>query len=254
MTNEQEAELERMNVSMAKMRLQDRECDVLGAKLAKPIIKFASSISPFRTMAASRVIAVMLDHVLECEPDHECQDLLLGWIREHYWGLVVRRHLEMFDRIHAGLVEGKYTRKKPLVYGDIDCGAWFEPCENRNVVVLEVYCSCANDNIWIYMRPTDSRIQEKFHCRTCYPKSNKRRWPAEVSLTLHRREKFKLGYGDCRDSGYVFSYDRMTPWLKNDPDEPDDNAAKCDRADDKKIYWGLWNMRGIALALENADG
>lgn len=241
LTIDQKVELTRLNKWVEREQFAERKSDELGAAIGKKLLAVLGE----GTAAKARVMAVILDHLMECEPDHDCQDLLLRWVREHYWGLVVERHLEMFDQIHAGLVDGKHTRKDPLIYGDIDCGTWFEPCELQKVVVLEVYCSCANDNTWLYMRPKNNALFSEFHCRTCYPKANKKKWPQEVSLATHRRAKFNLGYGDCRDSGYAFSYQQMISFDGKKYD------AKVDHADDVKTYWALWNMRGIALALKD---
>jgi len=161
------------------------------------------------------------------QPD-ECQDLLLDWVAECFWGRIVEEHISVFHKVWNLLVEGGHTKHNKFVHGDIDTGLWYENVKDkenhgdRKVVVSERYCSMADDNTHIFVLDDYQEalaILSSFKAVTVWPKEKKSRsgidWGDDrnidiPSLTTYRKRDFDYGYNDGRDKGHVFIYQAMT--------------------------------------------
>ena len=173
-------------------------------------------------MLKARKFAKQLHNAYKSEErrGRDCGGLLLHWIKECYWGIIVKEHLPLFDKLYKMLEEGKHTKKNKFVYGDADVGVWIEYSkkEYRNVIISESYCSCADDNIHIFIRDkyegvtycTRFRVATVWQREKHYPKDYQR-WNDDrdikiPSLNTYRKRDYEFGYFDCRDEGHSLLY------------------------------------------------
>ena len=198
-----------------------------------------------------------------------CGDLMLEWIKERFWGLIVKDHIPIFHQIWDILNErGHAGEKNAYVYGDIDVGLWIEKVKNpkdKKVIASTRYCSVADDNTHLYILSGiefehDFPMGFKFRCRTVWPRANNKggykcvksvKYPdgwfswgddrdvKTPSINTYRERDFDYSYGDCRDKGCVFTYE----------DE------KCDHADwyESKIPHALTVFRWHLEALQDYE-
>ena len=231
-TKQQEQELRKLDRDLRNFEFRRVTAEKAGRILGEKLFKITQNDTARKAIAFSSA----LDFLASKESDFECEELLIQWIQEFYWGKRVGEHLDTFKDAYAKLVKLGHKKDNPYVYGDMDCGVWYEPHEDQMIVALTVYCSMADDNTWLFILESDSDLFKKFHCRTCYPRARSG-WNCRLSVSSYRRRKFKMSgghhfYGDCRDPGYVFSWEKML-----------DNESKVDRATSSKVYWGLWHLR-----------
>ncbi len=162
-------------------------------------------------------------------------------IKKRFCGKVVKDHIPMMKELHTFLVDNRHTVKNPYVYGDIDVGVWYErsPTTTMDIVVVESYCSCANDNTHIFMLRDYSKdftpeeltrfgrpYQDvKFLAVTAWPRQKKKKklghkWGdyrdvVEPSIQTYRKCQFNFGCQDGRDVGYSFKYESTTGMVED---------------------------------------
>lgn len=197
-------------------------------------------------------------YIQEEKAGRNCGNLLLDWIKESFWGSLVKDHLPIFNELWELLNKKGHTRKNPFGYGDIDYDVWVEyPKDNNKQVIVSIcYCACADDNthIFIYDKElSDPKIYStydwsKFRVATVWKrqKSNDR-WPNDEydrnidvpSLSTYRKRDFRYGYYDCRDKGHVLLYEA--------------HSERVEKASwsETEIYWALWNLRSHLRALKD---
>lgn len=182
-----------------------------------------------------------------------CGKLLLQWIKECYWGIIVKEHLLVFDEIWWTLHERKHTKKNKFIYGD-DVGIWIEYPKNKNkrVVVSERYCSCADDNIHIFIydksiNPREYFNWDKFRVVTVWHRQINNKlgidWGDDrnidlPSLNTYRKRDFRYGYYDCRDKGHCLLYEAHNERVENA------------HWNESRIEHALWTLRGHKQALK----
>lgn len=202
---------------------------------------------PWPTSRAATFMAAMLGRLHEAETDEDCWDLLLEWTFARFWYPIVAAHVPPFITAHAYLLSHGHTAKNPLVWGDIDYGAWVEPAGDRKVIVVECYCAAADDNQHVFILE-ETGLYWEFHARRTYPRMLRvmpgAGWDylKRASLPLYRRQKFQLNYGDCRDKGYAFSAGSLI------------SRDKVDNAYYQPGYirWALRELRSLFGAIEDA--
>lgn len=183
-----------------------------------------------------------------------CGDLLLEWVKEVYWGIIVKEHIPVFDEAWQLLHNRKHTKKNKFVYGDIDVGVWIEYPKNKNkkVIISTRYCSCADDNTHIFIYDKSSIPKEyfnwdKFRAATVWPRQINSKlgidWGDDrnidlPSLNTYRKRDFHYGYYDCRDKGHSFLYEAIN--------------ERVEKAswDEGRIERALWTLRGHLQALQ----
>lgn len=68
--------------------------------------------------------------------NEKCGTLHLGWVLDHYWGLVTQKMiLPAALKIHAALVEKGHSEKNSLMWGDADGDIFFIPSKDKKVFV-----------------------------------------------------------------------------------------------------------------------
>ncbi len=204
----------------------------------------------FPTDRMATVLSAMLSNIELAERDPDCFDLLLSWTFERYWGVVVEKHIAIFQEAYDALKHLGHGPKNPLVWGDIDCGAWIEPHPKKQIIVSEIYCAARDDNTYLYMLEKNV-LGYRFQGRTVWPRT-KRVLPGtawdyvdRASLHLYRKLGFEPNYNDCRDVGYCFSMDNHfdRPKVENAYHQP------------SAIKWALrhlCNLREVATEIATA--
>ena len=172
----------------------------------------------------------------EGEDSEGCGDLMLEWIKESFWGKIVKDHIPTFHQIWNILNEkGHIGEKNSYTYGDIDVSVWIEKVKNptdQKVIASIRHCSAADDNTHLYILsglefPEYSSTFEFFRCRTVWPRQNKKggyrvakskKYPTgwfswgddrdikRPSINTYRERDFDFSYKDCRDKGHVFTF------------------------------------------------
>lgn len=159
----------------------------------------------------------------------ECGNLLLEWIKEHFWGIVISKHIPIFEKVWTILDKKGYTKRNKFIYGDIDVGLWVEYPKNtsKKVIVSTRYCAMADDNTHIFILDKEILNWVKFRVATVWPRENSKggykvkkskkypdgwfSWGDDrdikiPSLNTYRKRDFHYGYYDCRDKGHCFFY------------------------------------------------
>lgn len=164
----------------------------------------------------------------------DCQDLLLEWVGDCFWGRIVSEHIPVFHKTWNLLVEKGHTKFNKFEYGDIDVGLWYEKIKNkenhahRKVIVSERYCSTADDNIHIFVMDDYPKTLgynfSSFKAVTVWNREKKSisgiDWGDDrnidiPSLTTYRKRDFDYGYNDARDKGHIFKWEGFTIRVEN---------------------------------------
>lgn len=185
-------------------------------------------------MLTARKLSNNLYRAYKKEQPHDCQDLLLEWVGDCFWGKIVQEHIPIFHKTWDCLVEKGHTKSNKFIYGDVDVGVWFENVkdkekhENRKVIVSERYCSTADDNIHIFVLDDLSLTLgynfSEFKAVTVWPREKKSisgiDWGDDrnidlPSLATYRKRNFNYGYNDARDRGHIFKWQGFTAQVEN---------------------------------------
>lgn len=241
-------EYKKLSKFMQEHERQEKRDATIGRQVAETLLKkipfgpgpSGKLVFPIHRMSVA--IASFLETIQDAESDHECRKLLMEWVFEKLWVPEVERHIEPYKQAYEYLKSNGYNRKNPLIWGDIDCGAWVEPAGDLKVIALTAYCAYHNDNTYVYILD-ENLIHTNFHARKAYPRMHRiikgTGWDYvdRASLKLYRDQKFKLNHSDARDVGYCFSYS---------------GEKKVDRAYyyQSDVYWALWNLRSLFEAIE----
>ena len=178
------------------------------------------------------------DNVDSCKDDSgvECGYQALNWAKAHFWKLRIKATMPRFDELYKMLVEGKYTEKKPFIYGDIDKYVWAEETVDgvskhgkTRVIIQQTMNSCADDYTHLYICRDPIPNHRTVRIATAWKKETKNCIGGleKPSLKTYRRTDWIVKYGDCRDYGSV---------LLDEPysDHIEDNFV------DGKIEHALW--------------
>lgn len=218
MTNDLTKQVEEMNA-------KEQAAIQVGERAAKYIL---SRILPNDTAHLSQALGAILCALDKADTDRDCTSLRHEWMMDHFWGPELHEASGQFEELHTKLAELGATFEDRLVYGDIDVGVWAgEFTDGSKYIGHECYCSCADDNVHIYFRD-----RMNFHCRKMTPKEAKK---------VVRNGSINH-YGDGRDNGFCFS---VEIWDFSELGEPIRIRAKDTLAFYHRVYWALWNLRGI---------
>lgn len=190
-----------------------------------------SKIKGKHTSAISKALGALLADLDAATVDPSCAELAHEWMMEHYWGYRVRAVREKFETTFNRLKELGATFEHRLGYGDADYGIWFVESGEHRIIASECYCSCAdaNINLWI-----DWPLH--FRARNCAKKAMK-----EVRAYSEYEKDWELGYGDGRDTGYVWDYSDFECRVKD--------ALFAYH----KIKWSLWTLGVVSDATVGPD-
>ena len=156
------------------------------------------------------------ENVDSCKDDSgvECGYQALNWAKAHFWKLRIKATMPRFDELYKMLVEGKYTEKKPFIYGDIDKYVWAEetqddgcdkPIGKVRVIIQKTMNSCSDDNTHLYICRDPIKNHRTVRIATAWKKETKNSIGSleKPSLKTYRRTNWTVEYGDCRDYGSV---------------------------------------------------
>ncbi len=182
-------------------------------------MKKSSILKEPSTMTIAKEAAAMFYKKYQKLKDKEVGSLFIEWTKEVFYGKLIKDAIPVFDFVWEELKKRHHTsRKRSLIYGDIDVSTWVEKTENKKILVYIRHCSMADDNTFIFIK--EDRIIElpdfmEFRAVTVWPRQKKYRpsWGEYLnkliwvpSLNTYRKVGFNYGYEDGRDKGFVFKY------------------------------------------------
>lgn len=154
----------------------------------------------------------------------------MEYIKEYFYGNMVRDHIPLFKKLHDYLVANNHTKDNALWQGDDDNAIWYEksPDQFTKVLVDSRVVSCADDYTHIFVLKDYGDEEDafagplsrwvKFNCFTAFPRQKKSKYGGnwgdhrdieDPSIITHRKANWKFGYGDGRDKFYSFAYDSL---------------------------------------------
>ncbi len=214
-------------------------------------------------MEKSKRIAEDLYHQysIEEKSGEDCGKLLLDWIKENFWGIIVSKHIPTFEKVWKILNERGHTEKNKFVYGDIDVGLWVEypKDKNKKVIISTTYCSMADDNTHLFILDKLLPNWIRFRVATVWPRENNKggymtkdgwfywgddRDVKTPSLNTYRKRDYKYGYYDCRDKGHCILYENHGQ---------DIGRVEHAHYGEDEINHALWLLRSHLCALEKSS-
>lgn len=152
---------------------------------------------------AAAAVASLLDQFVERETDPDCRLYVVEHALDYVLGLEVQRVDELITELHGLLVDWEHTCVQPFEWNDCDNQAYAIILpdlrdKDRKSFVLS---SQSRPIIW-YRESTDFRT--KIHVR----RADGLWWGAGEKLRPvddYVSSDMSMKYGDCRDTGYVFT-------------------------------------------------
>ena len=190
-----DAELDDLMKQLAKHNDQEELAAALGRKFGKLLqTRWPSSTSIWARAFSAAIVSVEDD----TGDKRGCRSLLIQWMMEHFAGFVIEQFLPDINDVLSMLKYLQYTKTDPLVFNDIDNQAWFETPtvfimesqSRRKLVVI--------DGFKVHVRKVWYKHDESRNAHT---------WHKPKTLAWYRKNNWKIEYGDCRDYGYILSYD-----------------------------------------------
>ncbi|MHC4188409.1 MAG: hypothetical protein ACYSUB_01865 [Planctomycetota bacterium] len=180
--------------------------------------------------------------LFDLEDHKDAGQLYLEWLVEHYVGRKVAANLDDVKTIVKALKAAGYTEDNPYCYNDCDNQLFYIPHKEKLI-----FCAESQNTRYIYILCLSPIGYDKFHIRRYYDEydfdGEKDEWqlkeeatykgirqaitaaswlakewsdcisgnpyPERPSLQYLKDGDFNLGYGDCRDIGYVLSYENV---------------------------------------------
>ena len=194
----------------------------LACGLGRHFAKILQQKWPNNTSAWASAFSAALIHV---ESDiggrHGCRNLLIQWMMERFAGFFVEELLPDIHDVYAKLHSLQYTGRDKLVFNDLDDAAWHIPAKDKLVFVMQ---SQSRRKLVILHSSNISTSVDVRRVWYRYDEGRNNTWKRLRTLPWYQKREWKPEYSDCRDSGYILSYNTF---LKHD--------SKCDRAD---LYFG----------------
>ena len=196
-----------------------------------------------------------------------CENLLMEWAKERFYGRIIEDHLQVFDDLWQMLVDkGHRCSKTASSHGDMDYSVWAEKTgkdDDLKVIISTCHCAMRDDNTFLYIRsgfkynndPVYGKLMrsmDQFVCATAYPRQTQSRYSrhhkwgdhrdiARPSIHTYRKHEFRYGYRDGRDNTHVFNFSyshrgavaEKAHWTENDIPRALDN-----------MQWLLCDLRG----------
>lgn len=212
---------------VAKRRAEDEADFEIGKALA------ANSSEAGGPSRLAKIVAGFLQGIEQgVSPD--CHKLLQEWAIDHYWGrkLMAADMEGRFLAAHKQLTELGASFEKRLTFGDADYGIWAVTTEDALVIASECYCSCADDNIHLW-------ILSPLHFES-YRVSHKGEG-GTLQYADYAADWNGYGYRDSRDKSYCFNYDYLTGRIES-------ALSHYDR-----IHWSHWYFGIVEEALEKPE-
>ncbi len=202
----------------------------------------------FDTNGASHALAVLIDgfvHRAWGDGGHLC----LQWMMDNFWGLQIERIVPTIEEIWSICIEQKHTQRNPFVWNDLDYKVFYAPTNDKKLQVL-VFDSqgCS------YLLVNDQNsIMQRIHWRKLWRKLGRNciKSVDRPTLRWYRQNGFRPAsihgwYGDARDNGYLFSYEKMKLTLGTE------RMPKADRGCDQFVHidHALWWFKITLEALQ----
>ena len=211
-----------------------------------------SNPDDFDTGGASHALAALIDGFVH-RNWLSGGNLCLEWMMEHFWGLQVERIVPTIEKIWSVCVEQKHTQRNPFVWNDLDHKVFYVPTKDKELKVL-VFDSQGYSYLLINDQNT---IMQQIHWRKLWHKLGRNciKSVDRPTLRWYRQNGFRPSsvhrwYGDARDNGYLFSYERMKFMPGTEASMP-----KVDRGCDQfgHIDHALWWFKVALEALKEED-
>jgi hypothetical protein len=176
----------------------------------------------------------------------ECGSLHIGWALDKFWGLKVAETMPKLQKIYDEAVKRNYTRENNLSFNDMDDKLFVMPHDQYCVLCHELQSS---NYVYVWERNAPSKFQklhvrryfdvlkveDKFdkqeeaefkkkvrekgkragiiaaqrfveNYADDYPENP---YPKRLSLDSYIKAGFEMKYGDCRDEGYILTWDQF---------------------------------------------
>ncbi len=236
---ELEQELKDVSVKLDKWKNENQGARNRGQSIGNALIKEfpdptdkedSVEKSIFNTHLISPALAEIMSKCVHRK--WSCGEYLgIEWALEHFWAAEVERHIPRLLEIHNLLEERNHTQKNPFTYNDMDYNIfyikndwiknqkWIKDVEGEGIDYFKnimVFDQQGYGQLVIHKK---DYFHEKINAVRIWPRTTKRYgFTDKRSLNYYRNKKWKLEYGDCRDKGYILSYEKMF------------NNSKVDRA------------------------
>jgi len=134
--------------------------------------------------------------------DYWLPQLSLEWVVDNYIQRKIEVVIPYLDQIYKRLKRRKTIKNKAVDYNDLDNSAYC--LEHKNWNHIFVLSSQTTNFLFLFKSET---FERQLHIRTFRDRTRYRdKHDSSVeTLSMYRRQGFKLKYGDCRDEGYVYS-------------------------------------------------
>jgi hypothetical protein len=181
------------------------------------------------------------------QEDYSASLLPFEWCVEHYAGLKLWQWLPILEAIYSSLVDQKLKKANRRVYNDLDNNAYYIPHKEKRIMVW----GSQSSKRLIVLQP--SFIHGMcVHVRRIWPRRSMRYGFSNLwSLRSYTENNYNGKYGDCRDKGYILSYEGgQIHFTENNMCTK--NPGKIDRA---YSYWSefadfMLDLRFLAQELE----
>lgn len=182
-----------------------------GEHLRKMLPEKSDDPDGFDTIGASDALATLIDGFVHRNWSSG-ENLCLEWMMEHFWGLQVERVVPTIEEIWSICVEQKHTQRNPFVWNDLDYEVFHVPTKDKGLKVLVLDSQGCS-----YLLVNDQNsIMQRIHWRKLWNKLGRNciKSVDRPTLRWYRQNGFRPTaihgwYGDARDNGYLFSYERM---------------------------------------------
>jgi len=134
--------------------------------------------------------------------DYWLPQLSLEWVVDAYIQRKIEIVIPYLDQIYKRLKKRKIIGCKATEYNDLDNSVYY--LEHGNWTQIFVLSSQTTNFLFLL---TSEKFHRELHIRTFRDRTRYRdKHDTSVqTLSMYKRQGFKLKYGDCRDEGYVYS-------------------------------------------------
>lgn len=191
------AELDRLTEQVKRWDHRSMMSRGYGHRMAVELMK----AFPNDTMSWSEAIAQMC---MTLDERNGCQKLLIEWFHDHFAAFVVERSLHEIHTVLSMLKSLRYTATDWLEESD-DYSSWFE-CDGAFIMEDQ------NTRIAVVIEDKSTPSFKSYHLHARYlhykyDHDSKRKYWGYPTLATMRKKKWKMKYGDCRDAGYIVTYE-----------------------------------------------
>lgn len=142
------------------------------------------------------------DQIANKDGDYSASLLPFEWCVEHYAGLKLWQWLPVLEAVHFSLVDRKLRKTNRRIYNDLDNSAYYIPHEKKRIMIwgsqssqeLIVLQPSFINGLCVHVRKIWPRRSTKYGFRNLW------------SLSAYAENDYSGEYSDCRDNGYVLTY------------------------------------------------